>query len=131
MDKNKLFVIISIIISLAFVGWAISSGKKDTKEENIPVNNVSIVNGKQIVEIIAKGGYMPRVSQAKADIPTILRFNTKGTFDCSSAVLISKLNIQQNLPQSGMTDIDLGVQKAGTLQGSCGMGMFPFEIEFN
>ena len=27
-------------------------------------------------------------------------------------------------------DIDLGNQKLGILQGTCGMGMYPFEIDF-
>ena len=93
-------------------------------------NNVSIVDGRQIVEITAKGGYYPRISTAKAGIPTVLRFNTSGTFDCSSSVRIPKLNITEYLPQSGSTDIDLGTQPQGTLQGTCGMGMYPFEIDF-
>jgi len=94
------------------------------------VNNVTIVDGKQIVEINAKGGYQPRKSIAKEGIPTIIRFNTKGTFDCSSAVRIPSMNISKSLPQTGTTDIDIGSGQLGTLQGSCGMGMYPFEIEF-
>ncbi len=93
-------------------------------------NNVSMVDGKQIVEIRAKGGYQPRVSTAKAGLPTILRFNTAGTFDCSAAVRIPSLDISKILPQSGATDINLGNPKFGTLSGSCGMGMYPFEIKF-
>lgn len=94
------------------------------------VNNVSIVDGKQIIEIDAKGGYQPRRSIAKAGISTIIRFNTKGTFDCSSAVRIPSLNISKSLPQSGATDIDIGSSQLGTLLGSCGMGMYPFEVVF-
>jgi plastocyanin domain-containing protein len=40
------------------------------------------------------------------------------------------MNFFKSLPQSGVTDIDLSSQKSGTLQGTCGMGMYPFEIEF-
>lgn len=93
-------------------------------------NNVSVVDGKQIIEISAKGGYQPRKSIAKAGIPTIIRFDTKGTFDCSSSVRIPSMNISKNLPQTGSTDIDIGDSKLGTLKGSCGMGMYPFEVEF-
>ncbi len=93
-------------------------------------NNVTVVDGKQIIEISAKGGYQPRKSIAKAGVPTIIRFNTKGTFDCSSSVRIPSLNISKSLPQSGATDIYIGEGKLGTLQGSCGMGMYPFEVEF-
>ena len=100
------------------------------EEEIINANNVTIVDGKQIIEIKAKGGYQPRRSIAKAGVPTILRFNTSGTFDCSSAVRVPSLNISKTLPQTGVTDIDIGVGQAGTLQGMCGMGMYPFEVEF-
>ena len=93
-------------------------------------NNVSVIDGKQIIEINAKGGYQPRKSIAKVNIPTIIRFNTTGTFDCSASVRIPSLNISKLLPQSGVTDIDIGTGQLGTLKGSCGMGMYPFEVEF-
>lgn len=127
--------IVAIIIAVAIIGGAIlltkGGGDNSSGISSMPsVQNVSIVDGKQIIEIKAKGGYTPRASLAKANIPTILRFNTNGTFDCSSLVRIPNMNITKVLPQSGITDIDLGNQKIGTLQGTCGMGMYPFEIQF-
>lgn len=101
---------------------------KNIEKENI--NNVSMVDGVQIIEIQAKGGYSPRKSMAQAGIPTVIRFYTSGTFDCSSSIRIPSINVFKNLPQSGTTDVDLGIQKAGVLNGSCGMGMYPFEIDF-
>jgi len=96
----------------------------------VPAQNVTVVDGKQIIEIEARGGYSPRKSTAKAGTSTILRFKTSGTFDCSSSIRIPSLNISKILPQSGTTDIDIGSQNLGVLQGSCGMGMYPFEIDF-
>lgn len=106
--------------------------RNDADREGLSVNenNVSIVDSKQIIEITARGGYQPRKSVAKAGMPTIIRFNTNGTFDCSSAVRIPSLDISRNLPQRGTTDIDIGSPKLGILYGTCGMGMFPFEIDF-
>ena len=98
---------------------------------NIAENNVTVVDGKQIIEIRAKGGYQPRKSIAKAGMPTVLRFDTSGTFDCSSSVRIPSMNISKVLPQTGSTDIDIGTQQVATLQGTCGMGMYPFEVSFN
>jgi plastocyanin domain-containing protein len=126
----------SIAISIIAVGFLIgaafffSGNKNQTGTEYVPENNVSIVEGVQIVEIRAKGGYQPRRSSAKAAIPTILRFNTAGTFDCSSAVRIPSLKISKILPPNGSTDIDIGSVSAGILSGSCGMGMYRFEITF-
>jgi len=132
----KEIVLSSIIIAVGLIGGALmltKSGNVNTAEPLPNVNNISnvtIVDGKQIIEIRAKGGYSPRNSVAKAGMPTILRFDTSGTFDCSSAVRIPSMNISRNLPASGTTDIDLGNPKLGTLQGTCGMGMYPFQIEF-
>lgn len=123
--------IISIVIAVALIGGVFILAKnKNSAGQNVNANNVSVVNGKQIIEINAKSGYQPRKSVAKAGMPTILRFNTSGTFDCSSSVRIPSLNISKFLPQSGTTDIDIGSQKVVALQGTCGMGMYPFEIDF-
>lgn len=123
--------IISIIAAVVLIGGAFALTRGGPSQDNaIPANNVSIVDGKQIIEIRAKGGYQPRKSIAKAGVPTVLRFNTTGTFDCSSSVRIPSLNVTKVLPQSGSTDIDIGTGQLGTLQGSCGMGMYPFEVQF-
>lgn len=125
--------IISIIVSIALIGGAFLLTKVDKSPLEIPEAggpNVTIVDGKQYVEIRAKGGFLPRTSVAKAGIPTVLKFDTNGTFDCSSVVRIPSMNITRNLPPSGITEIDLGSPVASTLQGMCGMGMYPFEIIF-
>ncbi|MFA7252586.1 MAG: cupredoxin domain-containing protein [Candidatus Paceibacterota bacterium] len=127
-------IMISILIVVGLISVAIfMSPKNPTVDNSTPVNsvdNVSIVNGQQIIELNAKGGYQPRKSVAKAGLSTTIRFNTRGTFDCSSSVRIPSLNISKFLPQTGSTDIDIGVQSAGIFKGSCGMGMYPFEIDF-
>jgi sulfite exporter TauE/SafE len=94
------------------------------------VDNIKMVNGVQIIEMRARGGYQPRVSLAKAGLPTFIRFNTRGSFDCSSFVRIPSLGISKTLLQSGTTDINIGTNSVGTLRGTCGMGMYDFEIQF-
>lgn len=95
-------------------------------------NNVKIVDGNQIITITAKGGYSPKISTAKADTPNIIRMKTKGSFDCSSFLVIPSIGYQKALPLSGETDISLPPQRAGTtLLGMCGMGMYRFEIKFS
>lgn len=130
MKKSHTFIFVSVIVALLVIIGAMyfSGNSKNAKDEN--VNNVTVVDGKQIVEIKAKGGYTPVHSVAKAGIPTILRVDTNGTFDCSSSIRIPSLNIGQNLPMSGSTDIDIGIEQAGIFQGTCGMGMYPFDIKF-
>ena len=94
-------------------------------------DNVSLVDGKQIITITARGGYSPRLTIAKADIPTVLKVETKGTFDCSAALSIRSLNYYKVLGPNEVTTIDLPPQKPGsTFQGLCAMGMYNFEIQF-
>lgn len=134
--------LIAIVIVAGLIGGAFYFSSKRT-QNIIPIvqnntedidtptnNNVAIVNGKQIIEIHAKGGYQPRKTIAKAGIPTVVRFDTNGTFDCSSALRIPSMNISQILPASGVTDVELSEPKIGILYGTCGMGMYPFEIDF-
>lgn len=121
-----LIIIAAIIIAGSFV---ISRGNSDS-DTVAPIQNVRIVDGKQIIEISARGGYQPRKSIAQAGIPTVIRFNTSGTFDCSSAVRIPSMGISKSLPLTGSTDIDIGSPQTATLKGTCGMGMYPFEVEF-
>lgn len=128
--KSTIFIALIAVIVLMGAFFFSNRNSTSQNDSNQTIQNVSIIDGKQIVEITAKGGFQPRKSIAQTDIPTIVRFNTKGTFDCSSSVRIPSLNISEILPASGITDIDIGSIQAGTLQGSCGMGMYPFEIEF-
>lgn len=123
------FIIISSVIALALMGGAFFMTRNEGTGDSL-VNNVNIVDGVQVIDLRARGGYKPEVSTAKAGIPTILKVNTSGTFDCSSAIRIPSMNVSRNLPPSGSTEIDLGIPVAGILQGTCGMGMYPFEIDF-
>ena len=109
------------------------SGNKDSGNDgNQILNNVSMVDGKQIITINAKGGYSPKITTAQAGIPTVIVMTTKGTFDCASALTIASVGYRGNLPPSGVTRIDIPPQEAGAkLQGLCAMGMYNFAINFN
>src|SRR3989338_5111106 len=98
--------VISLILTALLIGGAVTlSTGGSISNPTLSANNVSIVDGKQIIEIRAKGGYLPRRSIAKAGQPTILRFDTNGTFDCSLSVRIPSLGISKTLPISGVSDI--------------------------
>lgn len=126
-------IIVSIVFSGLLIGGAIWFMVFDKSPETVnQVNNISIVGDKQMVEINAKGGYAPKISVAKANMPTILRVQTSGTFDCSSSLNIPSIGYRANLPPSGITEIEVPAQKSGAvLQGLCGMGMYNFKVQFN
>src|SRR3989344_8244736 len=132
--KTKV-IVISILTIVVLVGGIIllSMGNNGSSVKNPQVaGNVSMVDGKQIITINAKGGYLPKATTAKAGVPTVITMKTRGTFDCSSALNIPSLGISKNLPPSGATSIDVPPQIAGTvLSGVCSMGMHSFAINFN
>jgi plastocyanin domain-containing protein len=123
-------LIISIVLSLSiiiFAVWIVS--KRDVFTDD-SISNVTIDDGVQIVTIDARGGYSPKKSTARAGIPTIVRFTTNGTFDCSAAVSIPSIGEYMLLPLSGVTDVSLGTSTKGVLDGTCSMGMYSFSIKF-
>lgn len=127
-----MFALFNLINSLGAIEMipSIRGGNSNSYDQGL-VNNVSIADGKQIIEITAKGGYSPRVTTAKAEMPTTLKVNTNGTFDCSGALAIPSIGYRKNLQPSGTVDIDVPEQKVGTkLRGVCAMGMYSFTINF-
>lgn len=128
----------SISLSILAVGAIISLALLFTKSDTptpqkafVPEQGNAFIQGdKQTVAVTAKGGFTPEKTIAKSGVSTVLKITTQGTFDCSSVVSIPELNIRKNLPPTGITEIDLGVRQPGILFGTCGMGMYPFEIEF-
>lgn len=127
-------LIISVVAITIFVGGVIllAQGGNDSEKITPSTNNVGIIDKKQVITINAKGGYSPRMTTAKADMPTVIKVMTNGTFDCSSALTIPSLNYRTNLSPSGVTEVEVPPQKSGTtLQGLCAMGMYNFSVKFN
>jgi plastocyanin domain-containing protein len=100
---NKTALIIITLGLIVFLGIIFSDDPK-TKSVGQTIPNVEIRDGVQYVTITAKGGYIPKVSSAKADIPTKLLVNTKDTFDCSASMVIPALNYQKLLAQNSETE---------------------------
>ena len=129
---KKTLTIFSLVIAFALIGVAILFANKNSNNVPQDGNNVSMENGKQIITISAKGGYSPRITNAKAGIPTVIKMDTQGTFDCSSALSIPSMGYRKNLPPSGETLIDVPPQEAGaSMRGLCAMGMYNFVINFD
>ena len=131
---NKM-IIGSLIITVIAIGGILKLLRSDTGSAPTNSNgqtNVSIVDGKQIIEIKAKGGYAPRITTAKANIPTVINMQTNGTFDCSLALTVPAVGFRAMLPPSGTTPIEIPPQQPGTtIKGVCSMGMYNFAINFN
>lgn len=141
---NPLSIIVVPLSIVALVSLAIpivviiSLSKKAQSLENplkaVPDSGqaVSMENGKQVISILAKGGYWPKTISAKAGVDTTLRINTQNTFDCSSFINIPTLGIRDALQPSGVKEIAIAPQSPGSvINGTCSMGMYSFSIRFN
>jgi plastocyanin domain-containing protein len=135
MNKTALIIItIGLVlgIGIIFIGSSKTTQKNNDGNTVEQVNNVEVKDGIQYITINVKGGYSPRVSNAKSGIPTKLILKTNGTYDCSSAVIIRSLKYQKILPKTGEEIVDLGTPSSGEpIQGICGMGMYNFLINFS
>lgn len=140
-NKNALIIIvIGLAIGIGIIFFGGSKGSNNTNTANIKntnsisvdkVQNTEIKDGVQYITINAKGGYSPRVSTAKAGIPTKLVVKTNGTYDCSASLSIRAVGFQKILAKTGEEIIDLGTPKAGVpTRGVCGMGMYSFLVNF-
>ncbi len=132
MNKTASIIItLGLVVALGIVFFGGSKSKDNTVASNQPVQNVEVKDGIQYITIDAKAGYSPKVSEAKAGIPTKLVVKTNGTYDCSSSLAIHSIGYQKILPQTGEETIDIGIPKIGEpLQGVCGMGMYNFSVNF-
>jgi plastocyanin domain-containing protein len=129
-SSTKTFLIVGALLLVMFILLRGGGLSQNTTNTNTTAgSNVTMVDGQQIVTVNVKGGYGPKTSTVQAGIPTILRLITDGTYDCSSAVRIPSLGISRNLLATGVTDVQLGTLAVGTVQGTCSMGMYRFEIE--
>lgn len=81
--------------------------------------------GVQTVVVTAhSNAYSPRNAHARSGVPTTLLVKTASTQGCIRSLVIPSLGIQQILPSTGETRIDLGVLRPGRLAYTCGMGMY-------
>ncbi len=129
MNKNTLIAI--TIICVAIIAFIFISGSGTGNTSSSAVENTQMKDGVQYITINAGGGYSPRLSTAKAGVPTKLIMKTNGIYDCSASLVINSLGYRKILPQTGETEIDIGTPQAGVpLRGVCGMGMYSFSVNF-
>lgn len=127
---NKIVSIVLVATLIVGIVLLLQSQKNGESPDVRSAQNIEIRDGVQYVTINAKGGYSPKISDARANIPTKLIIKTNGTYDCSASLVIRSIGYQKILPQTGEEIIDLGIPQIGKLQGLCSMGMYNFSVNF-
>jgi len=99
---------------------------KDIKGTGI---NVNIENGKQIINMdVISGGYSPNQFTIKKGVPVKWVINGKNVFGCQGYFVVPTLNISKALNE-GENIIEFTPTEAGSINFSCGMGMYRGRIE--
>ncbi len=100
---------------------SLSGGPASAPESNV----VTVADGIQTIAIDASSGaYTPRSIAAKSGLPTTLMLHTLNTRGCGTYFVVPSKDVQQLLPATGDTPIDIGVLTPGTVEFTCGMGMY-------
>jgi plastocyanin domain-containing protein len=78
-----------------------------------------------IIDVIAENGvYTPSLIQAHPGHPLTLRFIRKDSNPCAEKVIFSELNKSADLPLDQPQDITLTIEKPGSYEFTCQMGMY-------
>jgi sulfite exporter TauE/SafE len=137
--QGRLSIATAVVI-LAVAIWTLTSGIRlggwwpdgSAPAAAVPADALRTgPDGRQIVTIQARSdGYQPEVVTAKAGVPTTLVVATNRTGGCVRSFVVPELDKRLILEPSGEASIDLGTPKAGTLNYSCGMGMYSGRVVF-
>lgn len=128
MKSSTIAVLITLASTIILVAIYTTAAPDSTNEI---ANTAIMTEGKQVIDIRAKGGYSPRTTTATANIPTVINIQTSATFDCSASLTIPAIGYTKHLPPSGITTIEIPAEQAtGTVRGVCSMGMYSFSITF-
>jgi uncharacterized protein len=92
--------------------------------ETPPVAAVVVGEIQEITMSAQNTGYIPPNWTAQSGVPIRVRLVTENNLSCSRTFTIPSLGIQQVLPLTGETVIELPAQPSGDLYFSCGMGMY-------
>lgn len=80
---------------------------------------------------VQNSGYFPAVLKAPANANLLLNLVTNQTYSCARDFVIPKLNYYALLPDTGVIQVNIPPQKAGSvLYFTCSMGMFTGQIIF-
>lgn len=83
----------------------------------------------RLVVDVGDSSYTPSSLMAKAGSPVQLVLRTDNTVGCTRSIVVPQLNLEESLPETGETVLDLGTLKPGNLRFTCGMGMYSGSIQ--
>lgn len=89
----------------------------------------AVASGPQAFEIEVFDTDYRTPETVQAGRPTVVTLVTDGTRGCTRGFVVPALGIEQFLPETGRTAVDLGVLEPGRLDFTCSMGMYGGSID--
>jgi plastocyanin domain-containing protein len=124
-------IMLIALFSLAVWGFLLKNSGA-TIDQNLQLTqNLVEEKGALVLPMTANAGFTPNEFVVPAGKSVILRVSTENTFDCSNYISIPKIDVRQQLPITGSTDIAIVAQSKGTeLEGSCSLNLYKFKIKY-
>lgn len=108
LSPASIILTLSFVIVVLFIGFILwDASPRSMVDTTDSTSNIEIRDGVQYITIMARGGYKPQATNAQAGMPTKLLVETNNTYDCSLALVVSKVGYRDILPSNGTTEIDL------------------------
>lgn len=114
-----------VTLASAFASAVPSDPQEPGKPVYGPVAGpVAPAGGVQRVELQVRDSDYEGPKRVRAGMPTTLTLVTDETQGCTRGFVVPSLGIEEILPETGRTEVDLGVLKQGKLEYTCSMGMY-------
>jgi len=107
--------------------YGINLGFNQTNSGNSA--GVNVENGKQIINMeVVNSGYVPNYFTVKKGVPVKWIIDGKNVFGCQGYLVVPSLSVSKALNE-GQNLIEFTPTETGTINFSCGMGMYRGRIE--
>ena len=132
MKKTLILILITGITITSILLISIVGKDNEQEIKSATVNTVAMEDDIQIINVTAlPNGYSPSKITASSGLKTVLRMKSTNSYGCERSFRIPDLKISKILPQSGVTEFDLGIPENGKkIVGTCSMGMYTLTINF-
>lgn len=117
MDAAQIAVLTGGICLIAVILVFFFGGRKAEAAASVDAH------GRQIIDVVVRGGYDPSVIEVKFGSPVLLRIYRDDTSSCSEEIVFPELGVSRFLPAHKTTEIELALPKKGQFEFSCGMHM--------
>lgn len=143
-STRQAFALIAALLVLGLGLYSVDSGLKLANAPFVPSRALasifqprSLDSATEAVEVdgvqeltinVLPTSYSPNFFVAEAGKPLRLWMESNGNYGCTRSFTIPSLGINTVLPETGRVPIDIPAQAAGTLNFTCGMGMYSGSI---